>query len=94
MNGPTTIAPRSYTPEDVAARWKCSPSHVRKLISTGELRAWRLGGKLLRIRPEDVENFEQRNAVELPRSSPSAEDTVAALREVMAGRRRRARMGL
>ena len=96
MTEPTTIALQCYTPEDVAERWKCSPSHVRKLINSGGLRAWKLGGKLLRIRPEDVEIFEQQQAVvPAPVSSgPSAEDHVASLRDVINARRRRARMGL
>ena len=46
------------TPEDVAERWGCSASHVRRLIANGQLPAFRLGGKLLRIRPQDVEAYE------------------------------------
>ncbi len=47
-----------YTPATLAKRWECSERHVRNLISSGELPSFRLGGKLLRIRREDVENFE------------------------------------
>jgi excisionase family DNA binding protein len=46
------------TPEDVAERWKCSPSHVRRLIANGKLGHFRLGGKLLRIPESAVEAFE------------------------------------
>lgn len=49
---------RALTPEDVAERWGCSASHVRRLIANGELPAFRLGGKLIRIRPQDVEAYE------------------------------------
>lgn len=47
-----------YTPSMLADRWKCSEKHIRNMIERGELRAFRLGGKLLRIRGEDVEAFE------------------------------------
>ncbi len=47
-----------YTPSTLAERWQCSERQVRKMISEGELRAFRLGGKLLRIRREDVEAIE------------------------------------
>ena len=44
---------------DVAARWRCSERHVRALISTGQLPAFRLGGKLLRVPIAAIEAFEQ-----------------------------------
>lgn len=47
-----------FTPTTLAERWQCSERHVRNLIASGELRSFRLGGKLLRIRAEDVEAFE------------------------------------
>lgn len=47
-----------YTPESLARRWDCSPRHVRNLINRGELRAFRVGGKLIRIRVNVVEEFE------------------------------------
>lgn len=50
-----------FTPASLAERWECSERHVRNLIATGELRSFRLGGKLLRIRKEDVESFECQN---------------------------------
>ena len=48
-----------YTPETLADRWQCSPSQIRKMIGRGQLPAFRLGGRLLRIRARDVEEFEQ-----------------------------------
>jgi excisionase family DNA binding protein len=48
-----------YTPKAVAERWQCSERHVRNLISAGQLRAFRLGGKLLRITSDAVEEFQQ-----------------------------------
>lgn len=49
---------RALTPAQVAEMWQCSERHVRNMISRGELPAFRLAGKLLRIRKEDVEAFE------------------------------------
>ncbi|WP_425291493.1 helix-turn-helix domain-containing protein [Aquamicrobium lusatiense] len=47
-----------YTPAMLAERWACSESHVRNLIAQGRLPAFRLGGKLIRIRASDVESYE------------------------------------
>jgi excisionase family DNA binding protein len=47
-----------FTPTTLAVRWQCSERHIRNLIASGELPSFRLGGKLLRIRAEDVEAFE------------------------------------
>jgi excisionase family DNA binding protein len=49
---------RPYTPATLAERWGCSARHVRDLIAEGQLEAFRLGDKLLRIKPEAVEAFE------------------------------------
>jgi excisionase family DNA binding protein len=51
---------RVYTPAMLAERWACSESHVRNLIAAGNLPSFRLGGKLLRIRASDVEEYECR----------------------------------
>jgi len=53
--------PSVYTPAMLAERWECSERHVRNMIASGELPAFRLAGKLLRIRAEDVEAFECQN---------------------------------
>ena len=45
-------------PSDVAERWQCSDRHVFALVRQGRLRAFRLGGKLIRIPLEAVEEFE------------------------------------
>ncbi|WP_352827323.1 helix-turn-helix domain-containing protein [Mesorhizobium sp. M0830] len=65
-----------YTPAMLADRWACSERHVRNMIASGELPAFRLAGKLLRIRGEDVENFEcQTNP---SGQSPSSEESFAS----------------
>jgi excisionase family DNA binding protein len=46
------------TPEEVAERWKCEVQLVRRCCRAGTLKSFRVG-KLLRIRPEWVAEFEQ-----------------------------------
>ena len=50
---------RPMTPEQAAEMWGCSPNHVRNLIHRGELRAFRLGRRLLRIPPDAIAEYEQ-----------------------------------
>ena len=49
------MSPRNgiYTPAMLADRWQCSERHIRNMIARGELRSFRVGGKLLRI-PEEA----------------------------------------
>ena len=56
---PVTRTP--FTPATLAREWACSEKHVRNLINRGELRASRLGEKLLRIRPEWADEYLDRN---------------------------------
>jgi excisionase family DNA binding protein len=48
-----------FTPAMLAERWLCSERHVRNLIADRRLRAFRVGGKLLRIAADAVEEFER-----------------------------------
>lgn len=64
---------RALTPAQVAEMWQCSESHIRKMIARGELPAFRLAGKLLRIRLDDVEAFECQNG-----GSPDSEANTAS----------------
>ena len=50
---------RPYTCEQVADLWGCSPNHVRNLIHRGELRAFRLGARLIRIPADAIAEYEQ-----------------------------------
>ncbi len=52
------MSARIFTPARLAKEWDCSERHIRNLINRGELRHFRLGGKLLRIPAEAVEEFE------------------------------------
>jgi excisionase family DNA binding protein len=56
---PTDDERRPFSPKTLAAHWYCSERHVRNLISRGDLRAFRLGDKLLRIPWEEVDRFER-----------------------------------
>lgn len=49
-----------HTPETLARRWHCSERHVRNLIARGDLQAFRVGRKLLRIRESDVEAYQDK----------------------------------
>src|SRR5262245_28995337 len=68
MSGP---AERPYTPETLAKHWDCSARTVRNLISAGELRAFPVGPRLLRIKPEWVRDYECRKEKELRNPTPS-----------------------
>ncbi len=52
--------PLLYSPKALAEFWQCSARHVRELIRTGELRGYRMGKKLLRIRREEAEAYQAR----------------------------------
>jgi hypothetical protein len=59
---------------------------VRKMISSGELPHFRLGGKLLRIRATDVEKFEN-EAEQEPAPNPlPVDDGISAPRKKPAAR--------
>jgi excisionase family DNA binding protein len=49
-----------YTPRTLAKRWECSQATIYNMIERGDLAAFKVGGKLLRIKAEDAEAFEQR----------------------------------
>lgn len=52
-----------YTPAKLAERWECHPNRVHTLIKNGTLPAFRLGGKLWRIKAADVEACEALGAL-------------------------------
>src|ERR1700730_1734705 len=63
------VSSKAYTPAALALRWQCSERHVRNLVAKGKLRAFRLGGKLLRIPVEAVEEMERCPAIALGSST-------------------------
>lgn len=52
--------PAVYDVHTLAERWGCSIRTIRSLLSSGDLSSFRLGGKLVRIRADEVEKFECR----------------------------------
>ncbi len=54
----TVFEIHAISPARLAKRWDCSERHIRNMIASGEIPHFRLGGKLLRIKMEDVESFE------------------------------------
>ncbi len=55
MTGP------NLTPAALADRWGVSSSFVYNLLNSGTLPGFKLGGKLWRIKPSDVEAYECRD---------------------------------
>ena len=48
---------KPYTPRSLAEELGCSERHIRNLCASGELRSFKLGDKLLRIRRDEVEAY-------------------------------------
>lgn len=49
-----------YDVVTLAEKWGCGTDTIRSLIKSGELPAFKVGGKLLRVRAEEVEQYECR----------------------------------
>ncbi|WP_410010542.1 excisionase family DNA-binding protein [Phyllobacterium zundukense] len=82
------VGPTVFTPRTLAQRWQCSERHVRTMIATGELPSFRLGGKLLRIRAEEVDLIEQKqiSAPASAESPPQVESPVIPTKRPRAAR--------
>lgn len=52
---------RPFTPATLAEHLGCSERLIRNEIAAGNIRAFRVGEKLLRIEPEAVEEYKCRN---------------------------------
>ena len=63
------MSPRPFTPASLAEHLGCSERLIRNEIAAGNLRAFRVGEKLLRIEPEAVEEYKCRTT-----GSPDSED--------------------
>ena len=55
----STVPRAVFRPADVAERWECSEKSVRNMIKDGRLKAFKIGGTLLRITLDAVEEFER-----------------------------------
>jgi excisionase family DNA binding protein len=64
MAEPATITADDtvYTPDEIAAFAKCSPSLVRKEMQRGMLKGHRLGGRLLRAKGREVHAWLERQS--------------------------------
>lgn len=84
-----------YSVASLAEHWDCGTDTVYSLIRAGDLRAFKLGGKLLRIRADEVERFECQTtpSSDIAESSPSygmkATDDTDIRLERLIGRRPR-----
>lgn len=61
-----------YSVASLAHHWECGQDTIYALIRSGDLQAFRLGGKLLRIRGDEVERYECR-------TTTASNDTVDSL---------------
>lgn len=61
-----------YSVASLAEHWGCGTDTVYSLIKSGDLPAFKLGGRLLRVRGEEVEKFECRSTAsnDTEKSSP------------------------
>ena len=57
-NSKVAPPPEVYTTKSLAEHWACSERHVRNLCDAGKLASFKAGGKLIRIRRDEVERFE------------------------------------
>ena len=55
------MAPRIHSVATLADHWGCSTDTIYALVKSGELPHFNLGGKLIRIRGDEVERFECRS---------------------------------
>jgi excisionase family DNA binding protein len=73
-----------FTPKMVAERWHVSERYVRNLINRGELRCFRLGGTLLRIAGDAVEDYERCHTQSDATGEGSASSTTGTGRDTAA----------
>ncbi len=50
--------PLVWTPEMIAERWGCHAKTVRNMLNDGELKGFRVGQKLWRVRVEHLDEYE------------------------------------
>ncbi len=54
--------PQVFSVATLAEHWQCGTDTIYTLVRSGALPHFKLGGKLIRIRGEDVERYETRGA--------------------------------
>ncbi len=81
---------RPFSVSMLAKHWDCSESTVYQMVKSGELHVFRLGGKLIRIAPDEVARIEGAQqcqssasggsmAVSMPSGTKMGKDTVDRL---------------
>ncbi|PDT23887.1 helix-turn-helix domain-containing protein [Rhizobium hidalgonense] len=65
---------RPFTPKKLAERWLCSERHVRNMLQRGDIPYFRLGGKLIRIKFRDVEEFEKAGVMKNEKDDSAGHD--------------------
>lgn len=74
-----------YSIKTLAERWSCDHKTIRRMIERGDLPTFRTGAKLLRIRGEDVERWE--NSGGSTKSANTGSDTSRGKRSQSGGTR-------
>lgn len=73
---------RPYTVASLADHWGTSDTFIYDQIKAGRLQAFKLGGKLIRIKPEAVEEYECQGihgrSASLPANEQTEHDTGAS----------------
>lgn len=84
--------PHVYSPRTLAAEWDCTERHIRNLITSGYLKAFRVG-TLLRISTQEAREYEQKSSAAnvVAASLPSSDTTSPAVSELRLGRIQRKR---
>lgn len=67
--------PKPFTVAALADHWGTSDTFIYDQIKAGRLKAMRFGGKLIRIKPEAVEEYECQAVLTDSESSPEPERT-------------------
>jgi hypothetical protein len=65
--------PKAWSVKRLAAAWDCSPRHIYDLIDAGQLKAFAIGEKSLRITDEEKRRCESKPAKSIDEGTPSSD---------------------
>lgn len=86
MSDATPPMARPFTPGSLAKEWGCSERLIRNLIAAGELQAFKLGEKLLRIPAAAAEDYVRRRTVSASKEPAVVDPEADKRNERMASR--------
>jgi excisionase family DNA binding protein len=69
---------KPFSVRTLSERWDCSPGFIYKRLKAGELRAFRIGGQLLRIPAEEVNRWEGASAQPNQNTDPTMSATTGS----------------